>query len=229
MRRARKERAQHAAMPDLTALVRAYARREYKDMERLQAAVNEALALVRAGSRSAPLLRGLRTYGLQRPGLSWSAWLAWMTSITDVMPVLRAHVWRSLLARMPHDVQEQWLQLLPLAWLQAWSPIERCELLDEVLRLRGASVRLVIPAAALDAGDAVDAVDGTEDGTDGEAESDAERDESDAERVAESDEAGGGGLFDASGQWINRCLECGVDMGPQNPRQLCGKRYCANG
>ena len=24
----------------------------------------------------------------------------------------------------------------------------------------------------------------------------------------------------------NLCLECGVDMGPQNPRQLCGKTYC---
>jgi hypothetical protein len=22
------------------------------------------------------------------------------------------------------------------------------------------------------------------------------------------------------------CIECGVDMGPQNPRQLCGKTYC---
>lgn len=25
------------------------------------------------------------------------------------------------------------------------------------------------------------------------------------------------------------CLECGVDMGPQNPRQLCGKYYCYYG
>ena len=25
---------------------------------------------------------------------------------------------------------------------------------------------------------------------------------------------------------INRCLECGVDMGRSNPRQLCGKTYC---
>ena len=24
----------------------------------------------------------------------------------------------------------------------------------------------------------------------------------------------------------NFCLECGIDMGPQNPRQLCGKTYC---
>ena len=23
-----------------------------------------------------------------------------------------------------------------------------------------------------------------------------------------------------------RCLECGIDMGPQNPRQLCGKIRC---
>ena len=26
----------------------------------------------------------------------------------------------------------------------------------------------------------------------------------------------------------NLCIECGVDMGPQNPRQLCGKIYCLN-
>ena len=24
------------------------------------------------------------------------------------------------------------------------------------------------------------------------------------------------------------CLECGIDMGPQNPRQLCGKWRCRN-
>jgi hypothetical protein len=24
----------------------------------------------------------------------------------------------------------------------------------------------------------------------------------------------------------NRCMECGVDMGDMNPRQLCGKLYC---
>jgi hypothetical protein len=24
------------------------------------------------------------------------------------------------------------------------------------------------------------------------------------------------------------CLTCGEDMGPQNPRQLCGKWYCRN-
>jgi hypothetical protein len=23
-----------------------------------------------------------------------------------------------------------------------------------------------------------------------------------------------------------RCIVCGVDMGPQNPRQLCNKTYC---
>jgi len=22
------------------------------------------------------------------------------------------------------------------------------------------------------------------------------------------------------------CIECGVDMGPNNPRQLCGKTFC---
>jgi len=26
--------------------------------------------------------------------------------------------------------------------------------------------------------------------------------------------------------YVNRCLECGVDMGECNPRQLCGKTYC---
>jgi hypothetical protein len=26
----------------------------------------------------------------------------------------------------------------------------------------------------------------------------------------------------------NRCIECGVDMGYQNPRQLCGKTICVD-
>ena len=26
----------------------------------------------------------------------------------------------------------------------------------------------------------------------------------------------------------NLCLDCGVDMGPSNPRQLCGKTHCNN-
>lgn len=26
----------------------------------------------------------------------------------------------------------------------------------------------------------------------------------------------------------NYCIECGIDMGPQNPRQLCGKIFCEN-
>jgi hypothetical protein len=25
---------------------------------------------------------------------------------------------------------------------------------------------------------------------------------------------------------LNRCGKCGIDMGPSNPRQLCGKTYC---
>lgn len=25
---------------------------------------------------------------------------------------------------------------------------------------------------------------------------------------------------------VNRCLECDIDMGECNPRQLCGKFYC---
>ena len=27
---------------------------------------------------------------------------------------------------------------------------------------------------------------------------------------------------------VNRCLECGVDLGRYNPRQYCGKIYCEN-
>lgn len=26
----------------------------------------------------------------------------------------------------------------------------------------------------------------------------------------------------------NRCVMCGDDLGPQNPRQLCGKTHCYN-
>ena len=26
----------------------------------------------------------------------------------------------------------------------------------------------------------------------------------------------------------NLCLDCGIDMGPSNPRQLCGKTHCNN-
>ena len=25
---------------------------------------------------------------------------------------------------------------------------------------------------------------------------------------------------------VNRCIECGIDLGECNPRQLCGKGYC---
>jgi hypothetical protein len=28
---------------------------------------------------------------------------------------------------------------------------------------------------------------------------------------------------------MNKCLECGTDMGRSNPRQLCGKTYCYYG
>lgn len=28
--------------------------------------------------------------------------------------------------------------------------------------------------------------------------------------------------------WINRCVICGIDMGDDNPRQLCGKTCCEN-
>jgi hypothetical protein len=27
---------------------------------------------------------------------------------------------------------------------------------------------------------------------------------------------------------VNRCIECGIDMGECNPRQYCGKYYCSN-
>lgn len=27
---------------------------------------------------------------------------------------------------------------------------------------------------------------------------------------------------------INRCIECGIDMGNSNPRQFCRKTYCEN-
>ena len=55
-----------------------------------------------------------------------------------------------------------------------------------------------------------DAVDSDDDDDD---------DEDDAVRRA--------GGYDA-GEMINRCLVCGIDMGPQNPRQLCGKWRCRN-
>lgn len=28
---------------------------------------------------------------------------------------------------------------------------------------------------------------------------------------------------------VNRCVECGIDMGVQNPRQYCGKTHCLYG
>lgn len=33
-------------------------------------------------------------------------------------------------------------------------------------------------------------------------------------------------ISDNMGSSVNRCHECGVDMGEQNPRQYCGKGYC---
>ncbi len=30
------------------------------------------------------------------------------------------------------------------------------------------------------------------------------------------------------GDMVNRCIECGVDMGQSNPRQYCAKTHCAN-
>lgn len=32
------------------------------------------------------------------------------------------------------------------------------------------------------------------------------------------------GYCNKTGSW--HCIECGQDMGPQNPIQLCGKTYC---
>jgi hypothetical protein len=34
------------------------------------------------------------------------------------------------------------------------------------------------------------------------------------------------GYNSKSGSW--HCIECGEDMGPNNPRQLCGKFCCRN-
>ena len=28
---------------------------------------------------------------------------------------------------------------------------------------------------------------------------------------------------------VNRCVECGIDMGVHNPRQYCGKTHCLYG
>lgn len=33
-------------------------------------------------------------------------------------------------------------------------------------------------------------------------------------------------LLESKGQMINRCIECGCDMGECNPRQFCGKLKC---
>jgi len=33
------------------------------------------------------------------------------------------------------------------------------------------------------------------------------------------------GFNEKTGSW--HCLECGIDMGKHNPRQLCCKSYCA--
>ena len=32
----------------------------------------------------------------------------------------------------------------------------------------------------------------------------------------------------ASDEEPNLCMECGIDLGPMNPRQLCGKWRCLN-
>jgi hypothetical protein len=44
----------------------------------------------------------------------------------------------------------------------------------------------------------------------------------DAESEAGTSEA------DTSEDTINRCLNCGINMGLENPRQLCGKTHCPN-
>ena len=36
------------------------------------------------------------------------------------------------------------------------------------------------------------------------------------------------GEYYESGNMVNRCLECGIDMGESNPRQYCAKTYCEN-
>ena len=52
-----------------------------------------------------------------------------------------------------------------------------------------------------------------------------ESDDEEEEIELESDEEADANESDEDVE-SNRCLECGVDMGPQNPRQLCGKTYC---
>lgn len=34
------------------------------------------------------------------------------------------------------------------------------------------------------------------------------------------------GYNEITNSW--HCIECGEDMGPNNPRQLCGKYFCYN-
>lgn len=34
------------------------------------------------------------------------------------------------------------------------------------------------------------------------------------------------GYNETTDSW--HCIECGIDMGPNNPRQLCGKTFCCN-
>ena len=33
-------------------------------------------------------------------------------------------------------------------------------------------------------------------------------------------------IYDNQYGYINRCVECGCDIGKDNPRQLCGKTFC---
>lgn len=33
-------------------------------------------------------------------------------------------------------------------------------------------------------------------------------------------------IYDSQNGFINKCVECGCDMGRDNPRQLCGKTFC---
>ena len=33
-------------------------------------------------------------------------------------------------------------------------------------------------------------------------------------------------IYDSQNGFVNKCVECGCDMGRENPRQLCGKTFC---
>lgn len=57
---------------------------------------------------------------------------------------------------------------------------------------------------------------------------DSSEDESDHESNTESLEMSSNDIVEKEEEHKNKCTICDVDMGPSNPRQLCGKTYCIN-